>query len=204
MAEARSREVLEAIYRDCQRCDLAQSRSRLVFGYGRAQAPLLCLAERISGVDEQAGHPFAGPAGELVARILAAPDVEIPAADVYLTNLVLCRGPGDRSPRASEIRACQARLRQEIQCVGPRLLVILGRLPMQHFLGQKGGVGRHRGWHTWPHNGVNLPSYVTLNPASALYGEPYDIRRKKLLIYTDWQDIAKAYRALPAAARHAG
>lgn len=200
MAEAMSREALEAAYRDCQRCGLAQSRSRLVFGAGRQRAPLLGLAERIGGMDEQAGRPFAGPAGELLTRILAAPGVEIPPADVYLTNLVLCRAPGDRSPRVSEIQACQTRLRQEIQCVGSQLLVILGRLPMQHFLGQKGALERRRGWYTWRQNGVDLPAYVTFNPASALYGEPHEIRRKKLLIYADWQAIAQAYRALPSVA----
>jgi DNA polymerase len=155
-------------------------------------------------MDEQAGRPFAGPAGELLARLLAAPDVEIPPNDVYLTNLVLCRGPGDRSPRASEIRACQARLRQEIQCVGPQLLVVLGRLPMQHFLGEKGPLERHRGWHMWQQDGVSLPAYVTFNPASVRYGQPYDMHRKKFLIYADWQAIAQAYRALPAVAMGSG
>lgn len=197
MTKMKALEALQAAYRACQRCALGQSRVRVVFGSGAVPARLVLLAERIGGTDEEVGRPFAGPAGELLRRILAAPQVEIPFQDVYITNLVLCRAPADRSPRVAEIRACQDRLQQEISLVDPRFLVVLGRLPLQYFLGVKGGVERQRGWHTWNHATGSLPAYVTLNPASALYGEPHDIRRKKLLIYEDWQAIAEAYRAYP-------
>jgi uracil-DNA glycosylase family 4 len=95
-----------------------------------------------------------------------------------------------------EIQACQERLQQEITLVTLRLLVILGRLPLQYFLGGKNGLARQRGWWTWQHATGVLPAYVTFNPASILYGDARDIRRKKLLIYEDWQAIAAAYRAL--------
>ena len=188
--------ALRAAYSDCQRCTLAQSRARVVFGSGAPGAPLLLLAERIGSRDEQVGRPFAGPAGELLERLLAAPRVEIRRSDVYITNLVLCRTPAERAPRVGEIRACQERLQQEITLVAPRLLVILGRLPLQYFLGGQNGLERQRGWWTWHHESGVLPAYVTFNPASVLHGEARDIRRKKLLIYEDWQAIAAAYRAL--------
>lgn len=188
-------EALRTAYAACRRCALAQSRTQVVFGHGMPGAPLLLLAERIGATDEEVRRPFAGPAGVLLERILAAPNVEIPHHEVYITNLVLCRAPADRSPRVGEIRACQERLHQEITLVEPRFLVILGRLPLQYFLGEKGNLERQRGWRTWDHAGRTLPAYVTFNPASALYGEPRKIRRKKLLIYEDWQTIAQAYRA---------
>jgi DNA polymerase len=191
--------ALQDAYAACQRCALGQSRARVVFGHGAVPAPLLLLAERVGGTDELVGQPFAGPAGELLRRILAAPQVEIPFHDVYITNLVLCRAPGDRSPHVAEIRACRERLLQEIALVSPRLLVVLGRLPLQYVLGVKGRVERQRGWYTWDHASGAVPAYVTLNPASALYGAPHDIRRKKLLIYKDWQAIAEAYRTFHAA-----
>jgi DNA polymerase len=156
---------------------------------------LLLLAERVGGADEEVGRPFAGPAGTLLERILAAPNVEIPRHEVYLTNLVLCRAPADRSPRVGEIRACRERLHQEIALVRPRFLVVLGRLPLQYFLGRKGPLERQRGWQTWRYAGQTWPTYVTFNPASALYGDPRSIRRKKLLIYEDWQSIARAYHS---------
>ncbi len=194
MGDVVALEALRMTYAACQRCALADSRAQVVFGRGLPGAPLLLVAERIGESDEKVGRPFAGPAGVLLERIMAAPNVEIPRQDVYMTNLVLCRTPADRSPRVGEIRACQERLHQEILLVEPHLLIILGRLPLQYFLGLKGNLERHRGWHTWQHAAWHRPAYVTFNPASALYGEPRDIRRKKLLIYEDWQAIAQAYR----------
>ena len=188
--------TLRAAYRDCQRCALARSRVRVVFGSGAPGAPLLLLAERIGRMDEQVGRPFAGPAGELLERLLAAPQVEIRRRDVYITNLVLCRTPAERSPRVGEIRACQERLQQEVALVAPRILVLLGRLPLQYVLGGKHGVERQRGWWTWQHATGALPAYVTFNPASLLHGEAHGMRWKKLLMYEDWQAIAAAYRAL--------
>ncbi|ETW99217.1 MAG: hypothetical protein ETSY2_41325 [Candidatus Entotheonella gemina] len=190
---ADSLDALRQVYQNCQRCALAASRSRVVFGHGRPGAPLFLLAERIGDMDEQTGRPFSGPAGDLLMRILAAPQVEIPARDVYLSNLVLCRAENNRSPRVAEMRACRERLAQEMQLVDPQVLVILGRLPWQHVLGGKGSLERQRGWYRTPEG---RPAYVTFNPASALHGEAHAIRRKKLLIYEDWQAIAAAYREL--------
>ncbi len=187
-------DALRLAYQDCRRCELAASRARVVFGHGRPGAPLFLLAERIGEMDEQAGRPFAGPAGDLLTRILAAPQVEIPPDAVYLSNLVLCRAANNRSPRVAEIRACHERLAQEMQLVGSQLLVVLGRLPWQQILGGKGALERQRGWYR---TADGQPAYVTFNPASALYGEAHAIRRKKVLIYEDWQAIAAAYRALP-------
>ncbi len=186
-------DALRQAYDDCQRCALATSRSRVVFGHGRPGAPLFLLAERIGEMDEQTGRPFSGPSGDLLRRILAAPQVEIPVDDIYLSNLVLCRGPNDRSPRVAEMRACRERLAQEMQLVGAQVLVVLGRLPWQQLLGGKGALERQRGWYRTPEG---VAAYVTFNPASALHGEAHAIRRKKLLIYEDWQAIAAAYRGL--------
>ncbi len=187
-------DALRLAYQDCRRCGLAASRARVVFGHGRPAAPLFLLAERIGEMDEEVGRPFAGPAGDLLARILAAPQVEIPPDDIYISNLVLCRATNNRSPRVAEIRACRERLEQEMELVGSQVLVVLGRLPWQQVLGGKGALERQRGWHR---TAGGQPAYVTFNPASALYGEAHAIRRKKLLIYEDWQAIAAAYRALP-------
>lgn len=197
MAEPATLEALRIAYDECQGCALAQSRQRVVFGHGPLQAPLMLLAERIGGMDEETGRPFSGPAGELLTRILAAPGVEIPREHVYITNLVLCRAPADRSPRVAEVRACQGRLQDEIRLVAPQLLVVLGRLPVQHFLGGKGGLERQRGWWSGASPALPMPVYVTFNPASALYGDAHGIRRKKVLMYEDWQAIGDAYRALP-------
>lgn len=193
-----SLESLYAEYKDCRRCDLAESRLAVVFGAGNPQANLFLLAERPGGLDEITGAPFSGPAGDMLYRILAAPKVEIPRQDIYITNIVLCRPPQDRSPRAGEIKACSDRLWKHIELVDPRIIVAMGRLPMIYFLGVKGKLEELRGWYETLVRGRRLPVFLTLNPASALYGEPEEIKRKKAMMYRDWQEIARAFRAIKA------
>lgn len=187
---------LHDAYRDCRRCELWRSRHQIVFGIGHPQARMLLLAERPGRQDDLTGVPFSGPSGQLLNRILMAPRVEIPPADVYITNMVLCRAPEDRSPRAAEIVACRERLHQQIALINPRLVVAMGRLPMIYFLGINGKLEEVRGWYETLIRGQRVPVFLTFNPASALYGQAWQIKQKKRLMYDDWQQIGARYRAL--------
>jgi uracil-DNA glycosylase len=187
---------LSANYENCRRCLLWQSRSRIVFGAGNAEAGVLLIAERVGRQDDLMGRPFSGPSGDLLDRILAAPQVEIPKSDVYLTNMVLCRTPHDRSPHAAEVRACSDRLYQEIDIVNPFLVVAMGRIPMQYFLGRRGRLEEDRGWHETVVRGQRVAVFLTFNPASALYGHAEEIKRKKRLMYQDWKQIGSQYRQI--------
>ena len=193
----RTLEQLHEEYKDCQRCDLSQSRKVVMFGDGDPNARVVLLAERVGGYDEERGHLFSGPAGELLDKILAAPGVEIPKEDVYITNLVLCRAPKDRSPKVGEIRACQERLFEQLEIISLKLLVAMGRLPMLYFLNLKGRLEENRGWHEFQlSNLVTVKTFLTFNPASALYGQPEDIKYKKRLMYDDWKQVGNAYREI--------
>jgi DNA polymerase len=189
---------LEEGYRACQRCDLWRSRTQIVFGIGNPGATVLLLAERPGRQDDLTGLPFSGPSGDLLDRILKAPKVEIPKDDVYITNMVLCRAPDDRSPRASEIQACRERLHQQISFINPRLIVAMGRLPMIYFLGLKGKLEELRGWYETLVRGQRVPVFLTFNPASALYGQAWEIKQKKHRMYEDWKQIGERYRDLRA------
>lgn len=189
-------ERLETKYRDCQRCGLCQSRTQIVFGVGAPSATVLLLAERPGRQDDLTGLPFSGPSGDLLQRILAAPKVEIPKDDVYITNMVLCRAPQDRSPYASEIKACNDRLHQQIRIIDPKLIVAMGLLPMRYFLGLKGKLEEQRGWYETLVRGRRVPVFLTFNPASALYGQAWEIKRKKQMMYEDWKQIGEKYRGL--------
>jgi DNA polymerase len=189
-------EELDDSYRDCQRCSLWHSRRQIVFGIGNPQATLLVLAERPGGQDDVTGVPFSGPSGDLLEKILAAPKVEVPKSDVYITNMVLCRAPEDRSPLAAEIKACSDRLHEHIRLVNPKLIAALGRLPMIYFLGVRGQLEAQRGWHKTLVRGKVVPVYLTFNPASALYGSEAEIKSKKRAMYDDWQKLAEKYREL--------
>jgi DNA polymerase len=156
----------------------------------------LLLAERPGRQDDVTGLPFSGPSGDLLDRILAAPKVEIPKRDLYITNMVLCRAPLDRSPRASEIKACSDRLHQQIALIDPQLIVAMGLLPMRYFLGLKGKLEEQRGWYETLVRGRRAPVFLTFNPASALYGQAWEIKRKKQMMYEDWKQIGARYQQL--------
>ncbi|MBI3951713.1 MAG: uracil-DNA glycosylase, partial [Acidobacteria bacterium] len=169
---------------------------QIVFGVGSPSATVVLLAERPGRQDDLTGLPFSGPSGDLLHRILAAPKVEIPKHDVYVTNMVLCRAPLDRSPYAAEIKACNDRLHQQIAIIGPKLIVALGLLPMRYFLGLRGKIEEQRGWYETLVRGRRVPVFLTFNPASALYGQAWEIKRKKQLMYEDWKQIGEKYRQI--------
>lgn len=181
-------------YEHCTLCELCHSRQAVMFGDGEPNAQVMLIAERVGGLDEQNRKLFSGPAGELLIKILAAPNVEIPRKDVYLTNLVLCRTPQDRAPRAGEIKKCSPRLQEQIEILLPKVIIAAGRLPMLYFLNLKGTLEEHRGWHEVNVLLHTIKTYLTFNPASALYGEPEDIKHKKMLMYEDWKKIGAYYR----------
>jgi DNA polymerase len=138
----------------------------LVFGEGPDDADLMIVGEAPGEEEDLSGRPFVGRAGQLLDRILAS--VELDRADVYITNLVKRRPPGNRNPRPEEIEASAPILLEQIRLLRPRLLATLGNVPTQWFLDTKDGITRlHGTWHDW--NGIRLmplyhPAYLLRNP----------------------------------------
>lgn len=139
----------------------------LVFGEGPDDADLMIVGEAPGEEEDLSGRPFVGRAGQLLDRILAS--VELDRADVYVTNLVKFRPPGNRNPRPEEIAASEPILLEQIRLVRPRFLATLGNVPTQWFLDTKDGITRlHGSWHDW--NGIRLmplyhPAYLLRNPS---------------------------------------
>ena len=139
----------------------------LVFGEGPDDADLMIVGEAPGAEEDLSGEPFVGRAGQLLDRILAS--VELDRADVYVTNLVKFRPPGNRNPRPDEIEAAAPILVEQIRLIRPRILATLGNVPTQWFLGSKDGITRlHGSWHDW--NGIRLmplyhPAYLLRNPS---------------------------------------
>jgi DNA polymerase len=138
----------------------------LVFGEGPDDAALMIVGEAPGEEEDLSGRPFVGRAGQLLDRILAS--VELDRDDVYITNLVKFRPPGNRNPRPDEIEASAPVLLEQIRLLRPRILATLGNVPTQWFLDTKDGITRlHGTWHDW--NGIRLmplyhPAYLLRNP----------------------------------------
>jgi uracil-DNA glycosylase family 4 len=158
-------ESLQAEVRGCTRCGLAGSRTQTVFGVGNRTAELLVIGEA-PGADEDAqGEPFVGRAGQLLNSMLRA--LGSPRDSVYIANILKCRPPGNRDPSPEEVACCLPYLRRQIQLVGPRLLLAVGRIAAQNLLATDTPIGKLRGRvHEFGEAGT--PVIVTYHPAYLL------------------------------------
>jgi uracil-DNA glycosylase family 4 len=146
---------------------LAELSDNPVFGEGNPDAQLMIVGEAPGEEEDLSGRPFVGRAGQLLDRILAS--VDIARDDVYITNIVKFRPPGNRNPRPEEIAASEAVLIEQIRIIGPQIIATLGNVPTQHFLGTREGISKCRGtWREW--NGIRVfplyhPAYLLRNPS---------------------------------------
>ncbi len=169
---------------DCTRCRLHRSRHTIVFGVGNPHARLVFVGEA-PGADEDAqGEPFVGRAGQLLTRIIEA--IKLKRSDVYITNIVKCRPPGNRDPQEDEIQTCLPFLKKQLAIIQPRIICTLGRYSTQTLLETRQGITKLRGrFHELP-NGIKvMPTY---HPSFLLrYPE------KKRETWEDMQQVQQEY-----------
>jgi uracil-DNA glycosylase len=128
------RAALEAIateVRACTRCKLAQGRTNAVPGEGHPDTEVMFVGEGPGQTEDAQGRPFVGRAGELLVRLLAS--IGWRRQEVFITNIVKCRPPGNRDPEPDEIAACAPYLRRQLEVLDPAVVVTLGRFSMAHF-----------------------------------------------------------------------
>jgi uracil-DNA glycosylase family 4 len=173
----------------CTRCPLHETRSSVVFGEGNPQGTILFVGEGPGEVEDQTGRPFVGPAGQKLDEVLAS--VEIARGDVYITNVVKCRPPGNRVPSKAEMEVCFPYLEAQIALIQPALVVTLGNTSTQWLFPDAPGITKSHGtFYNW--RGRILlypmfhPSYLLRNPSKAK-GSPK---------YMTWQDILKVRKWL--------
>jgi uracil-DNA glycosylase family 4 len=164
--------VLRAIREDlgdCQRCRLAAGRTTIVFGQGNPRARLMFVGEAPGADEDEQGLAFVGRAGQLLTDIIEK-GMRMRREDVWIGNVLKCRPPGNRNPEADEILSCQPFLERQIEAIGPRVIVGLGKFGGQWLLKTaepisriRGRVGEYRGikvvptWH---------PAYLLRNPGA--------------------------------------
>lgn len=115
----------------CKACGLHYSRARTVPGEGPADAQILFIGEGPGFHEDQQGRPFVGAAGKFLEELLAM--IGLTREEVYITNVVKCRPPGNRDPRQDEIDACQSYLDRQIALIQPKIIVTLGRFSMARY-----------------------------------------------------------------------
>lgn len=116
----------------CTKCDLHKSRKKAVPGEGPAHAEIMFIGEGPGFHENEQGRPFVGASGKFLDELLAQAGVT--RADVWITNVVKCRPPGNRDPLPDEIETCTSNyLDHQIEIVGPSIIVTLGRFSMGKF-----------------------------------------------------------------------
>lgn len=184
-------EVLQQSVLGCQSCRLRDTCQQVVFGAGNSQADILFIGEGPGKDEDQQGIPFVGRAGQLLNKILEAADLE--RSQVYITNVVKCRPPGNRLPNPDEVKACRNYLEAQIRLINPSIIVCLGALACQTVIDPKARIGQTRGKWFLRHDRKLIATY---HPAALLRNEAY-----KRPTWEDFKLIREVYKNLTGQAK---
>jgi DNA polymerase len=191
-------EALELIaqeVRSCTKCRLYQGNRNGVPGEGNLQAEILFVGEGPGQQEDRQGRPFVGPAGQLLTEMLGRAGLR--REDVFITNIVKHRPPGNRDPLPDEIEACGGYLERQIAAIKPILIVTLGRHSMMQFFGPDARITRvHGSVRPWR----DILAYACFHPAAALHQPKY-----REMLEEDFDGLPRAVeQARKRAAQEAG
>lgn len=166
----------------CQRCALGATRTHAVVGRGSLTAPIMIIGEGPGQNEDETGIPFIGKAGQLLEKILASVQFSN-ENDVYISNMVKCRPPGNRTPIQEEVEACKPYLLEQIRMIDPKIILFTGATALRGLTGDKRGITKVRGeWIEWDNRlcmAIFHPAYLLRNPS----------REKGSPKWLMWQDI---------------
>jgi uracil-DNA glycosylase len=166
-----SLETIGAEVRRCELCRLCQTRTTGVPGEGSSDAEIMFIGEGPGFHEDQLGRPFVGAAGQLLTEMLKV--IGLRREEVFITNVVRCRPPGNRDPQPEELEACDTYTQRQIKVLRPQLIVTLGRYSMARFVGtgpMRDLHGRTREW-----NGITC--LAMYHPAAILRTPTLEMKR---------------------------
>ncbi len=186
----------------CVKCaHLAASRKNVVFGVGDINARLMFVGEAPGADEDTQGEPFVGKAGQLLTRIIET--MGLSRDSVYIANILKCRpdtpgqSAGNRKPTLEEMQTCIPYLHEQIDLIGPEVIVALGATAVEGLLGKTIGITRLRGnWRTYR----GIPLMPTYHPAYLLRNQALSEKRRV------WEDMLAVMvkLALPISERQKG
>ncbi len=154
---------IEQQVKQCTGCGLHSTRTQGVFARGCPDAALMIIGEAPGADEDRQGRPFVGRAGRLLDSMLLA--IGLDEKDVYITNIVKSRPPGNRDPLQEEIRACRPYLDRQIELINPDIIVTLGLPASNTLLDNSMSMGDMRGrWFSYK----DIPVLPLYHPAYLL------------------------------------
>ncbi len=172
---------------NCKRCGLCDSRTNTVFGEGNPKAELMFIGEGPGRDEDEQGRPFVGKSGQLLTKMINAMGYQ--REDVYIANIVKCRPPNNRAPLPNEAEFCLPFLLRQIEIINPKVIILLGAVPLKYLLNKTGITKIHGEWFDF--NGIK--TIASFHPAFLLR----DPRQKK----PAWEDLQKAMKVLGKSAK---
>jgi uracil-DNA glycosylase len=160
-------ELLQMVAADvavCEKCELHFSRKRAVAGEGPVGAEIMFIGEGPGFHENEQGRPFVGAAGKYLEELLSS--IGLKRSDVFITNVVKCRPPGNRDPRPEEVETCTSNyLDRQVMAINPKVIVTLGRYSMERYL-QRVRISEVHGQAFQVRGRLVVPMY---HPAAALH-----------------------------------
>lgn len=150
----------------CTRCDLSLTRQRVVIGSGPNTPQLMVIGEAPGRSEDEGGEPFIGPSGQLLFRLLKE-EVDVTRSQCFVTNVVKCRPPANRTPTFLEIKTCRPWLDEQLAMITPRAVLTLGNTASRAVFGFEESMGAVHGRVV--HLGA-VAGMATYHPAAALRG----------------------------------
>lgn len=172
----------------CRACPLGDQRNRLVYGDGDPEAEIVFVGEAPGAEEDAQGIPFVGRAGQLLEKMLAA--IGFTREEVFICNTLKCRPPGNRDPEASEKKACEPFLVEQLEILRPKILIALGAHAARYLCGVNQPMGKLRGrWYRYR----GVPLIATYHPSYLLRPNG---QRQKPKSWEDFQMIHAKYSEL--------
>ena len=139
-------------------CELKKNAKQLVFADGNNQSKIMIIGEGPGQKEDEQGKPFVGDAGILLNKMLEA--IQIKRNNIYITNVVNYRPPNNRKPEPSEIIRYSNYVRQHIEIIDPKILILMGSTAMESLFGSKIKISKERG--VWKELIIHNKTYLTM------------------------------------------
>lgn len=127
---------IEEKVRNCERCQLVKEASNAVPGDGNPDADVVFIGEAPGSNEDKQGKPFVGRAGKILSELLDS--IDLNREDIYITNIVKHRPPGNRNPTNEEIKACSPYLNEQLEVIRPKVICCLGNFSTRYVLEKYG------------------------------------------------------------------
>ncbi|MCL5036994.1 MAG: uracil-DNA glycosylase [Chloroflexi bacterium] len=150
----------------CTLCDLHKTRTNAVPGSGSCASGIMFVGEGPGKNEDEQGVPFVGMAGKFLDELLRG--IGVQRSEVFITNIVKCRPPGNRDPVPEEIETCLPYLREQVLLLKPGAIVTLGRIALMRLVDPALSISLAHG-RVFKKGRINF--FASYHPAAALYNK---------------------------------